>query len=154
MFIADHTAVVRNSIVFGNSGGTIVDGSADIAYSLVQGALYPGAGNINSNPLFISQILAASAPSISGDYHLQKCGASPAIDAGSTGFVPAGITKDLDEQARTVNGKVDMGAYETHYAFQNGGKIYGSWLTTYSSLDSMRPRSSLVALPDRYPPTY
>jgi parallel beta-helix repeat protein len=124
LFIADHTAVVRNSIVFGNSGGTIVDGSADIAYSLVQGALYPGAGNINSNPLFISQILAASAPSISGDYHLQKCGASPAIDAGSTGFVPAGITKDLDEQARTVNGKVDMGAYETHYAFQNGGKIY------------------------------
>ena len=117
---------IRNSIIYGNAGTTLFQGIMPvITNSVVQGApLYIGAGNINSDPLFISPILASIAPATGGDYHLQKCPASPAIDAGNNTYIPAGITADLDEQSRIVNSKVDMGAYETHYAFQNGGKVY------------------------------
>jgi len=120
-------ATIRNSIIYGNDGPFLLFASAApvITNSVVQGSpLYTGTGNINSDPLFISPQLASAAPTTAGDYHLQKCAASPAIDAGDNSAIPVGITTDLDEQVRIVHTNIDMGAYETHYAFQSGGKVY------------------------------
>lgn len=120
-------ATIRNCIIYGNDGPLLLFAGAPpaITNSVVQGVpLYTGTGNTNSNPLFIGSILASAAPVTAGDYHLQKCAASPAIDAGDNSAIPVGITTDLDEQVRIVHTNVDMGAYETHYAFQSGGKVY------------------------------
>ena len=79
----------------------------------MQGA-WPGAGNINADPLFRNPLTA--------DYHLAP--RSPCIDAADNTAVPAGFTTDLDGRPRFVddpatpdtgNGDppiVDMGAYE------------------------------------------
>ncbi|MFN8248828.1 MAG: choice-of-anchor Q domain-containing protein [Ferruginibacter sp.] len=124
---AGSVSIIGNSIIYGNSGIDLFLGPAPvITNSVVQGSpVYAGSGNINSDPLFMIQIPAGSAPTIGGDYHLKKCSPqSPAIDAGDNSQVPVGVTTDLDEQARIVNGTVDMGAYETHYAFHEGGRVY------------------------------
>ena len=121
---------IRNSIVWGNRVGAAVNniftgsGTSTVSYSAVE-AGYTGTGNINTDPLFINPQLASAAPTVAGDYQLQKCSpVSPAIDAGNNASIPAGITTDLHEQVRIVNVRVDMGAYETHYAFQRNGKVY------------------------------
>jgi len=66
--------IIVNTILWGDSPEEIVlggRGSITITYSCVQGS-WPGAGNINADPLFLD---AANA-----DYHLQA--SSPCIDAG------------------------------------------------------------------------
>jgi predicted outer membrane repeat protein len=101
-----------------NSGGTV-----DVTYSLVQGvAVYPGTGNINSDPMFIDDDGSDSIVG-TGDDNLRLRETSPAIDAGDNNTL-ASINLDLDNQPRFVdiptvadtgNGTapiVDMGAYE------------------------------------------
>lgn len=75
-----------------------------------------GGGNVQVDPLFVSPQW--------GDFRLGQ--SSPVIDAGNNNFVPAGITTDLDGNARFVDMPlvpdtglgtppiVDMGAYETY----------------------------------------
>lgn len=75
-----------------------------------------GGGNVQADPLFVNPAL--------GNFRLSQ--SSPLIDAGNNNFVPAGITTDLDGNARFVDmplvpdtGRgtppvVDMGAYETY----------------------------------------
>lgn len=62
-----------------------------------------GGGNIDGDPAFVD------APA--GDLRLTVC--SPAINAGANDSIPAGITTDLDGNARIIFGVVDMGAYES-----------------------------------------
>lgn len=61
-----------------------------------------GGGNIDADPLFADAANDA----------LQLLSGSPCINTGDNSAVPAGITIDLDENARIVDGTVDMGAYE------------------------------------------
>lgn len=123
ILVADQFAVVRNSIIYDNIGSTIIDGSAQIEFSCIQGVLYPGAGNINSYPYFKGPISGSSAPNQFGDFHLQKC--SPVINAGSNVLIPSGINHDLDSNRRISFGTVDMGAYEKHLARpSNSGVVY------------------------------
>ncbi|MCB0551372.1 MAG: DUF11 domain-containing protein, partial [Phaeodactylibacter sp.] len=99
---------VANCIFWGN--GTELAKSTNtpapsVTYSIVQQAsgVYPGMGNLNIDPLFVSAT----------DLHLQAC--SPAIDAGTAAGAPA---NDLDGNARpfdaapNVAGNIDIGAYE------------------------------------------
>lgn len=74
--------------------------TATVTYSGIQGG-YPGAGNIDTDPLFIDPVNA--------DLHLQLT--SPCINAGnnSAQHLPA---TDLDGLPRIYDGVVDMGAYE------------------------------------------
>ena len=110
---------VANSIVWDNAGADIVQdgGSLTVSASIVEGG-WPGAGNLDEDPLFVSEL---------GDYHLQS--ASPAIDAGDDAAVAAdlldldddGITAepvpyDVDGDARLAGGSVDMGADEAPQA--------------------------------------
>ncbi len=95
-----------NVIMWGDGPEELLNysGSApNITYSDIQQSqgVYPGAGNINADPLFVN------AP---GDLRLKP--GSPAINAGSNAAIPDGVTADFDSQPRIQDGIVDMGAYE------------------------------------------
>jgi hypothetical protein len=100
--------VLTNCILWGNtapSGPQIHNysgsSSATISYSDVQGG-WPGAGNINANPLFVD-------PAI-GDYHLLP--GSPCINTGDPDYIAEPNETDLDGNPRVIGGRIDMGAYE------------------------------------------
>ncbi|HEY5914712.1 MAG TPA: right-handed parallel beta-helix repeat-containing protein [Verrucomicrobiae bacterium] len=100
---------VSNSILWNNGADQIVDtyGLGNnivppitiVTYSDVQGG-YPGTGNIDADPLF-------------ADTGGRLSGASPCINAGDNGAVPADVKADLDGHPRIVNGTVDLGAFES-----------------------------------------
>ncbi|MGN7890072.1 right-handed parallel beta-helix repeat-containing protein [Dyadobacter endophyticus] len=119
---ADNSSLtVRNSIVYGNTRGTLLVGIGNeagsttvIKYSLVQSENnlnaddhnFPG----NADPLFVD--------AATGNYRLQLC--SPGINSGNKAFYAndqlpniSAFTTDLDGNARFYsNGLADMGAYE------------------------------------------
>jgi hypothetical protein len=94
--------------IFWDNGVSPIGGIFTVTYSDVQYG-YPGAGNINSLPLFVL------GPS------LRLSPASPCIDVGNNAAIPSGVTKDHDLNPRVRYGKfnnifhspiVDMGALE------------------------------------------
>ncbi|MFT4061381.1 MAG: right-handed parallel beta-helix repeat-containing protein [Edaphocola sp.] len=92
---------VVNCIIWNNTTGIVNEGTAPtVSYSLVQDG-YTGSGNLNADPLFVNPPY---------DYTLQST--SPAVDAGYSLAIPAGITTDLAGNARIYGSSVDMGAYE------------------------------------------
>jgi len=117
-----------NNIIWGNSSGIFTNGfNLTATHSIIQDGLYPGAGNLNVDPLFIN--LLSPGQNTGGDYRLQTC--SPAIEAGNnsdyqsaTGINPA-LDTDLDTNNRLDDVLIDMGAYE----FQNNT----SWIGTSNS---------------------
>ncbi|MHC4692559.1 MAG: right-handed parallel beta-helix repeat-containing protein, partial [Planctomycetota bacterium] len=96
-------AVITNCILWGNTATTgsqihTASSSPVVTYSDVEGTtVYPGTGNINSNPLF------------SDAYHIPSN--SPCIDAGDPGGNYFG-KKDIDGDEREMGDEVDMGADE------------------------------------------
>lgn len=97
---------VSNCILWGNYNQFFLLGllptALTVANSIVQGG-WSGTGNLDTDPLFVN---AAGS-----DFRLQAC--SPAINAGGNGYVPGGVTTDLDVNARFYNNAtVDIGAYE------------------------------------------
>ena len=74
-----------------------------------------GGGNKDTNPLFITPVNPATAPTKVGNFRLTKD--SPAIDSGENTYVDD-VPTDLDGKARKVDGDgdgtaiVDMGAFE------------------------------------------
>jgi len=122
-----NTVAIANNIFWGNQApiSPLIynEGTVTVNYSLMQGGVYTGTGNISSDPLFLD---ANGADNVTGtaDDDLRLQNTSPAIDAGDNDAVPAGITTDLDGAPRFVNHPqpdtghgtppiVDMGAYET-----------------------------------------
>jgi predicted outer membrane repeat protein len=84
-----------------------LSGGFDVQASDIEG-LTPSGTNISADPLFVSVISAASAPTTTGDFHIY--GGSPAQDAGNDSLVGV-TTLDADGSPRSVR-TVDMGAYE------------------------------------------
>jgi formylglycine-generating enzyme required for sulfatase activity len=122
---------VRNSILWNNKDstgtGTItatitIEGSSTVTmtHSLAQGSggsgswiggsYVDGGNNIDEDPLFVTPVDPATAPTSTGDLRLSPF--SPAIDAGNNTYL-VGILTDLDGNPRIMNGIVDMGAYES-----------------------------------------
>jgi gliding motility-associated-like protein len=107
---------VRNCIVWNNQAASQANISVlapailTVGYSNIQGAIYPGTGNINSNPFFIASLPPASAPVTSGNYRLDPC-QSLSLDAGLNAWITT--SADIEGNTRIQNGVVDMGAYET-----------------------------------------
>ncbi|HWD18993.1 MAG TPA: choice-of-anchor Q domain-containing protein [Verrucomicrobiae bacterium] len=107
------SAAIDNSIVWGNAVAffgsleqaqvaTNGSGSVTITRSIIQGLnQYAGHSNIGFDPLFLD----------GAHNNFQLTASSPAIDQGTNTFI-AGNTLDLAGQARIVNAKVDLGAYE------------------------------------------
>ncbi|MFZ5809752.1 MAG: beta strand repeat-containing protein [Chloroflexota bacterium] len=117
-----------------------------VTYSDIQGG-YAGAGNIEADPLFVD--------AASGNLRLQLT--SPAIDAGNNAAVPAGVTTDLDGNARFVDvlsvpdtGSgtppiVDMGAYEAMDFFYAAPTAQGSGnCTSWANACTLRTAFTLA----------
>lgn len=117
------TITVQNSVVWGNVGTTGLQLPASgitVSYSCVQDAnpndasVFPGAGNIDDDPLFVN--------ALTGNFRLSNV--SPASDAGSNSYVASELTSDLAGSPRFAENPnvpdtgtgappiVDMGAYE------------------------------------------
>ena len=107
---------IQNCIIYGNTG---VPASTNSIYNsgstpiinntLIQGG-FAGSNNVNADPLFVSPLSAALAPTSGGNYQIQKC--SPALNGGDNSYIPVGITVDLLSNPRIHYGIADMGAYE------------------------------------------
>ncbi|MBK9492018.1 MAG: hypothetical protein IPO07_26860 [Haliscomenobacter sp.] len=98
------STIVKNSIIWGNTEGIGGPGLSNVTvtYSIVQGGVFTGTGNLSQDPLFVN---AAGS-----NLRLLPC--SPAIDAGTAAGAPP---IDLDGNPRPYVGMVslvDMGAYE------------------------------------------
>ncbi len=109
IFNNDGNPTVTNCILWGNTPQSIgdYDGTTTVTYSDVQddypndGTVYPGVGNIDTDPRFLE--------AAGGNLRLDRV--SPCVDAGDNGAVPAGVTTDLDGNPRFVDdaGIVDTG---------------------------------------------
>ena len=132
-----NTAAIGGAEIYESGGATTV------IYSDIQDG-FTGAGNMNTDPLFVRNPDPASGDY--GDLRLQL--ASLCIDAGNNSAVPPTITSDLAGNARIVGGTVDMGAYEqqmTPLALSGGGgndpfyarlSLGGSRLQVWNSLSA------------------
>ena len=129
MYNGFSSPTLTNTILWNNQAGSsgyqIYNNSSNpvIAYSDIQGsggstswdtALgTDGGNNIDADPLFVTPVDPATAPTTAGDLHLQY--GSQAVDAGDNGVCPA---TDLDGNLRPIDGDLDgsavcdMGAYE------------------------------------------
>jgi hypothetical protein len=115
-------STIRNTISWGNVPddlrllGTGGLSSATVSNSLIQGG-WPGPGNVSGDPLFVGPAGADLTIGTLDDDASLSAG-SPAIDAGSNGFIPLGIATDLEGGARIIDGTfsgtptVDIGAVE------------------------------------------
>lgn len=111
---------MMNSIVWGNDAQSspnidrCTTAVARVYYSVIDPAdLDEGTNNINCDPLFVD--IPATAPTTSGDLHLQEY--SPAIGAGATSATITGASLTLVAPGTDVEGTVrgampDIGAYE------------------------------------------
>lgn len=94
---SENTTQVLGCIFWDNLPAQIV-APVVVSYSNVQGG-WPGTGNMDTDP-----VLAADG------YHLAP--ASPCINAGMPGYVPAAGESDIDGELRVLLGRMDMGADE------------------------------------------
>ena len=99
--------MLKNCILWGNSSEIYAaTGTPTVTYSIVQGG-FTGTGNLNSDPLFVSQPDYNLAPTTAGDLHITVC--SPAVNAGTNTGAPA---TDVFGNARPFGSTVDMGVHE------------------------------------------
>jgi hypothetical protein len=92
--------------IWNNSGSTIT-----ITYSDVQ-AGWPGIGNIDADPCFVSPgYWDSNGVWVDGEYHLLPD--SPCINAGDPNYIAEPNETDLDGRPRVIGGRIDMGAYES-----------------------------------------
>ena len=110
----DSNPSISNSIIWGNSGDDLRNFSgayATATYSDIGGAgVYPGTGNINSDPLLVGFLSFFLSEPDTGDAAQIGLGRSPCVNAGSDTAVNIGLdgkTTRTDGVADT--GVVDMG---------------------------------------------
>jgi len=119
---AGHT-IIRNSILWGNTGGEIVnlpEAVSDVTYSIVQGG-YADTGNLDVDPLL------GSLQDNGGFTQTMALGpGSPAVDAGDDENCPDTDQRDV---ARPQGNHCDIGAHES--------QVWVVTSTTYSGAGSL-----------------
>lgn len=122
-------AIVSNCILWNNQPSQIdlltFNDTIVVTHSDIQGN-WIGAGNINSNPLFLDSDGADNVPgTLDDDFHIPLW--SPCIDRGEPGYVPpAGATTDIDGEQRVLGCRVDMGADEVSLGVAHSGDVDGN----------------------------
>ena len=108
--------VIFNTILWGNLGGgnqgiNNASSSPNVTYSTVQGSLYSGTGNLNTDPLFVnpSNPIGTDNTWATADDGLMVQCMSPAADAGIAAGAPL---TDIIGSSRPQGIAYDMGAYE------------------------------------------
>jgi predicted outer membrane repeat protein len=108
---ATHGPTIINSVLYGNEAAAGVTGFVAAASNCIsQGGGLTGTNITTANPSFIAPEPASAAPTLAGNYRVEKC--SHAINAGTNAPYPPAITTDLDEAPRIYNSTIDIGAYE------------------------------------------
>lgn len=105
--------LIINSIVWGNTGGSFSGATAmlsRVSYSDIEGG-FPGLGNVDVDPGFVSPAGADGDPNTLDDNRYQLTSGSPLVDAGDN-EAPDLPAVDLDGKPRISGGTVDIGAYE------------------------------------------
>lgn len=93
---------VNNSIAWGNSAPSNAQFYAVEARNTLAEGGYPGINMLLEDPLFLNPE--------SNDFRINQ--ASPCVDAGSSGLLPAGTLKDFAGVARVQGLQVDLGVFE------------------------------------------
>lgn len=112
------SAALRGNIVWGNTGSSSANSNLGLTGGAVEIAatcatpLQSGAGNIDSDPLFVDPGSDVGQAHVLGDYQLQP--ESPCINSGANQDWMV-LAVDLDGNPRFSGGVVDMGAYETPF---------------------------------------
>ena len=128
-------AKIYNFIFFGNKtnagvaindiiSSSLTTDDPEVYYSVVGNVAsttpYAGmGGNSTVNPLFTNAEDALNAPTLAGNYRMQKC--SPAINTGENTYATS--TRDLDANSRIAFTTVDKGAYEKLLALPDANGI-------------------------------
>jgi len=129
------TTTLINSLVWGNSSAsgpqiyTEAGGTMNLSFNGLEGGLAAVEGPLNDNGgnqsftnadvVFVNPIDAANAPTSIGDYHLTT--SSVAINLGDNAAATnAGLTFDIDGDARIIGGVVDLGADEVDACVGDG----------------------------------
>jgi parallel beta-helix repeat protein len=109
---------VTNSIIYFNGNTQIAESTATITYSDVQGS-WPGLGNIDADPLFVSLYWISSNSTEAGDYHLKS--QAGRWDPDSQTWVQDNVTSPCIDKGDPVSpvgteqapngGVINMGAY-------------------------------------------
>jgi len=86
---------------------------SNVSHSIVQGGAGAGVSNIDADPLFMTAVDPATAPTTAGDLRLML--GSPGINSGNTAGYNGATTvaTDLFGITRVQGGTIDRGAYET-----------------------------------------
>ncbi len=126
--------VVSNSIVAGNAvagggAGPDVDGAISSAGHNLIGQANGGKGFATTDLTGTTAApLAADLGSLAANggptQTLLPLAGSPAIDHGSNGLIPSGVTTDQRGDARVVNGTVDVGAVEVQPSGSVSGTVF------------------------------
>ncbi len=110
---ASTTPALKNCVFWDNAPDSIVDtfgAVTTVSYSNVQG-MWPGTGNIDTDPLFLDPNGADNTVGTEDD-NLRLLPGSPCINTGDSALIPGRTATDLDGHARVLCTRVDMGAYE------------------------------------------
>lgn len=151
---------ITNSILYGNmahgspSNLYFDNGTSSIEYSNIggcggSGAWKPNCGNddgnnIDTDPLYIDQG--------SQNYETDTC--APGYNAGVTGGIPSGLpSTDLNGNARTQGGAIDMGAYEMPLSmscpYSWNGSVSNEWATAANwDGGNIPPSYATIIIPD------
>jgi hypothetical protein len=105
------SAIINNSIIYGNTITLFGISTVTCKYSCIQGTT-TGVGIINADPLFVNPtyINGGGANGLMADWSLRWC--SPCFNVGDNSLIPTGTTTDIDGNPRIRHNIVDMGAYE------------------------------------------
>jgi hypothetical protein len=123
------SVLIKNNLVWGNTSPSNlqVSGALNVTYSLIQGG-YPGAGNIDSNPLFADT-----------NYILQS--SSPCIDRGDSST----IYNDLPDAGNPSNAK-----YPSRGTVRNDIGAYGGPMATLLSNQLIGIQITGATVPDKF----
>ncbi len=132
---------IRNCIIWqntaANSGNQIYSCSSPF-FCCVQDWSAGGAGNIDSDPLFLD--------AENGDLHLQSD--SPCINAGANDYWVTWPQRDLDGNCRMAGARVDMGCYEYGSSLDSDGDLLSDSEETAAGTDAFAEDSDGDGLRD------